>query len=82
MICRYLLALDKHPITTKAVTSAVLTLTGDLICQVTCSCFLLPAFSHPSIATLVDYLVLLNWLTNNEPVVSLSSCRGLPVTLQ
>ncbi|EEC68791.1 hypothetical protein OsI_37340 [Oryza sativa Indica Group] len=33
LLAWYLLALDKHPITTKAVTSAVLTLTGDLICQ-------------------------------------------------
>jgi len=31
---RYLVALDKNPIATKAVTSAVLTLAGDLICQV------------------------------------------------
>lgn len=29
----YLLALDKHPVATKAVTSAVLTLAGDIICQ-------------------------------------------------
>jgi peroxisomal membrane protein 2 len=28
------MALDKNPIATKAVTSAVLTLAGDLICQV------------------------------------------------
>lgn len=31
---RYLMALDKNPIVTKAVTSAALTLAGDLICQV------------------------------------------------
>ena len=31
---RYLMSLDKNPIATKAVTSAVLTLAGDLICQV------------------------------------------------
>ncbi|KAJ6795039.1 protein sym-1 [Iris pallida] len=29
----YLMALDKHPVVTKAITSAVLTLIGDLICQ-------------------------------------------------
>jgi hypothetical protein len=29
------MALDKNPVMTKAVTSAVLTLAGDLICQVT-----------------------------------------------
>ncbi|XP_015698525.1 protein Mpv17-like [Oryza brachyantha] len=33
LLAWYLLVLDKHPIITKAVTSAVLTLTGDLICQ-------------------------------------------------
>jgi hypothetical protein len=33
-MCRYLLSLDKNPVATKAVTSAVLTLAGDLICQV------------------------------------------------
>lgn len=31
---RYLSLLDKHPVLTKAVTSALLTLIGDLICQV------------------------------------------------
>ncbi|KAF7116642.1 hypothetical protein RHSIM_RhsimUnG0020800 [Rhododendron simsii] len=30
----YLSLLDKHPVLTKAVTSALLTLIGDLICQV------------------------------------------------
>ncbi|XP_020102068.1 protein sym-1, partial [Ananas comosus] len=29
----YLMALDKYPVTTKAITSAILTLVGDLICQ-------------------------------------------------
>jgi hypothetical protein len=33
-LCRYLMSLDKNPIATKAVTSAVLTLAEDLICQV------------------------------------------------
>ena len=36
---RYLMALDKNPIATKAVTSAVLTLAGDLICQVILAAF-------------------------------------------
>lgn len=31
---RYLMALDKYPVITKAITSALLTLIGDLICQV------------------------------------------------
>ncbi|OAY83029.1 Protein Mpv17 [Ananas comosus] len=30
---QYLMALDKYPVTTKAITSAILTLVGDLICQ-------------------------------------------------
>ncbi|MCO5580411.1 hypothetical protein L7F22_034277 [Adiantum nelumboides] len=30
---RYLLLLNKHPVTTKAITSALLTLFGDLVCQ-------------------------------------------------
>lgn len=29
-----MMALDKYPVTTKAITSAFLTLVGDLICQV------------------------------------------------
>uniref|UniRef100_A0A453KBG6 Protein Mpv17 n=3 Tax=Aegilops tauschii subsp. strangulata TaxID=200361 RepID=A0A453KBG6_AEGTS len=33
LVAWYLLSLDKHPVATKAVTSAVLTLAGDLICQ-------------------------------------------------
>jgi hypothetical protein len=33
------MALDKNPIATKAVTSAVLTLAGDLICQVLLAAF-------------------------------------------
>ncbi|KAL5203848.1 hypothetical protein ABZP36_008719 [Zizania latifolia] len=33
LLAWYLLSLDKHPVVTKAVTSAVLTLAGDLICQ-------------------------------------------------
>ncbi|KAF0889041.1 hypothetical protein E2562_021097 [Oryza meyeriana var. granulata] len=33
LLAWYLLSLDKHPVTTRAVTSAVLTLAGDLICQ-------------------------------------------------
>uniref|UniRef100_A0A0D9XWJ1 Peroxisomal membrane protein MPV17 n=1 Tax=Leersia perrieri TaxID=77586 RepID=A0A0D9XWJ1_9ORYZ len=33
LLAWYLMSLDKHPIATKAVTSAVLTLAGDLICQ-------------------------------------------------
>ncbi|KAL5225155.1 hypothetical protein ABZP36_011794 [Zizania latifolia] len=33
LLAWYLLSLDKHPVATKAVTSAVLTLAGDLICQ-------------------------------------------------
>jgi hypothetical protein len=32
---RYLMALDKNPVMTKAATSAVLTLARDLICQAT-----------------------------------------------
>ncbi|KAG0503602.1 hypothetical protein HPP92_003674 [Vanilla planifolia] len=32
-LSRYLVLLDKHPVATKAVTSAVLTLIGDLVCQ-------------------------------------------------
>uniref|UniRef100_A0A0E0MJ73 Uncharacterized protein n=1 Tax=Oryza punctata TaxID=4537 RepID=A0A0E0MJ73_ORYPU len=34
LLAWYLLSLDKHPVATKAITSAVLTLTGDLICQI------------------------------------------------
>jgi hypothetical protein len=34
VMCRYLLSLDKHPVATKAVTSALLNMAGDLICQV------------------------------------------------
>ncbi|GJM88106.1 hypothetical protein PR202_ga04133 [Eleusine coracana subsp. coracana] len=33
LLAWYLMALDKNPVMTKAVTSAVLTLAGDLICQ-------------------------------------------------
>lgn len=33
-VCRYLSLLGKHPVITKAVTSALLTLVGDVICQV------------------------------------------------
>lgn len=33
LVAWYLLSLDKNPVATKAVTSAVLTLAGDLICQ-------------------------------------------------
>ncbi|PWA96298.1 mpv17/PMP22 [Artemisia annua] len=51
MQCRYLALLEAHPVWTKAITSALLTFVGDLICQIVIDKKQSPDFKRVSIFT-------------------------------